>query len=263
MKKQVIKYKWEDLEPYLEIRGEGKTALFGQTLDLRIGKKFCTGFCRKGKNVECPGERIVDNGWKCNECMLDDQFFMCIRCSGKECINPRRRNECRTGMYFVYLAAFGSVIKVGVSHERRILERLVEQGADFGAKIAYVKDGMLVRKVEQEIKEHLGITDRLSGKEKNNFIISDPDMEVANIMSSIKRLRNNGFNQHLIGPRIYDMRGYYRIFDLDGSPRFMEIGEGKDVCGKVAAVKGNLVILKNAGELVSFNAHDIMGRELL
>ncbi len=263
MKRQVIKYKWEGLEPYLEIRGEGKKALFGQTLDFRIGKKFCTGFSRNGKSAECPWQRTVEDGWKCGECMLNDQFFMCIRCSGKECINPKRRNECRNEMYFVYLAAFGSVIKVGVSHEYRIMERLVEQGADFGAKIAYARDGMLVRKLEQEIKEHLGVTDRLRGKEKNNFILSDPNMEVANIMASVKRLRNNGFNQHLIEPRIYDLRGHYRIFDLDGSPRFMEIGEGGDVRGKVVAVKGNLVILKNDGELVSFNAHDIMGRELL
>lgn len=260
MNRQVIKYKWEGFEPRLEIRGEGKKALFGQLLDFRIGKRFCTGFYKNGRNVECPSQSAVENGWKCSGCMLKDQFFMCMKCSGSECINVERREDCRAEMYFIYLAAFGNIIKVGVSYERRILERLVEQGADFGAKIAYVKDGMLARKIEQEIKEHLGITDRMRGREKNSLMMSDPNIEVANLMSSVKKLRNNGFNQHLIEPRIYDLRGYYRILDVDRTPRFMEIEEGKTVFGKVVAAKGNIIILENGGELVSFNAHDIMGR---
>ncbi|MCX6815560.1 MAG: DUF2797 domain-containing protein, partial [Candidatus Aenigmarchaeota archaeon] len=204
---QVIKYKWltseATMEPFLFVKDKEieRIALFDQKLSFTLGKRMCIGYFKNGKHMPCPYKRVVDTG-HCNECKLHDDFFFCIKCTGEECINEKQRGSCKENSYFVYLAAFNSILKVGISYQFRLLERLIEQGADFAAKIAVVKDGKDVRSVEQEIKNYLQIVDRVVGNEKHKMLFCNPNIAVANIFNAINSLKNNGVSKHMIHPEV-------------------------------------------------------------
>lgn|GEM_PF-760830 len=266
---QVIKYKWMNFEkrfqPFLFAKnGEGfeRMQLLDRDISFSVSDRKCIGYFSAGRHVNCPGNRTVERDWNCNECRLSDDFFLCIQCTGDECINRKQRPSCETTKYFVYLAAFDSVLKVGISNERRLMERLIEQGADFGAKIAEITDGKEVRLVEQEIKSSLDITDKVTGTIKQDLIFGNPNTEVRNIMSAISALQNNGVSKHLIQPEIFDLRAFYGLQNVPAKPKKMRIRKGDRIDGRAVAAKGNIVIIENSSGFSSFNAHDLIGCEI-
>lgn len=265
---QAIKYKWmlsrENAEPFLMIRnGSGieRLQLLGSELSLKIGKKTCVGYYSEGKMAECPAQRELEHGWSCNECKINDDYALCMQCTGEECINRKQRQECSESVYYIYLAAFSDILKVGISFERRIMERLVEQGADLGALIALVKDGKEVRLVEQQIAKHLNITDRIRGFQKHGLIFGNPNAAAANITGAIKKL--NGFQKHTIKPEIYDLRPYYRLDRILGETQRISVSEGTEIAGEVVAAKGNIMVLEKDGGFYSLNSHDLIGRQMV
>ncbi|MBI2579881.1 MAG: DUF2797 domain-containing protein [Candidatus Aenigmarchaeota archaeon] len=262
---QIMKYSWREgesgYEPFFIMSDGSKMKLFGAALSIRVGGKICTGYTENGKRHECNSR--IEYGYMCNECRMKDDFFNCIQCTGTECINPRQRDSCKENNYFIYLASFDSILKVGISFERRLIERLVEQGADFGAKIARVRDGKDVRRVEQDIRRHLGIADRVASKDKARNLFCNPNTCIERITLSIGKLRNSGFNKYLMPPEIYDMRNYYRLERIISEPSMMEAEEGAVIEGSVAAAKGGILIFRNATGLHSVNAHRLIGRQVI
>ncbi len=259
---QVIKYRWENWEPTLICSngsGFSRIKLMNSEINLRVGEKRCIGFFKEGMHRACPNNARLAYGWHCNSCRLEDDFFTCIQCDGSSCINEDRRSECMKESYYIYLAAFDSVLKVGVSQSHRIIERLVEQGADFGAKVAEVTDGKAVRVMEQKIKNYLGITDRLKGSEKQKMIFCNPDTAALNMQKAIKKLVANGDAGRV---EIYDLRKHYNLQNVILNPRKADITDGMEISGKVVAAKGNVLIFSHGYSFFSVNAHDMIGREL-
>jgi hypothetical protein len=263
---RIIKYKWlvheKQLQPFFITDDQKKIKLLGEKIDFAIGEKHCIGYFSGGRYAPCPADRLVESGWNCNACRLNDDFFMCIKCTGEECANKRQRASCEDSIYFVYLAAFGDLIKVGISHERRLLERLVEQGADFGAKVACVKDGKAVRGIEQSIQKQLGIVDFVRGESKQNMIFSRPNISIPRLFSAISALRTNGFAPHMVPPEIYDLRDYYNLKSVEYNPEPLKIGKDTKLSGDVVTAKGNVLIIKDHHRLYSINAHDMIGRDI-
>lgn len=266
---QAIKYKWNlvngNFEPFLFLNDNEemkRLKLLGESVSMDVGRKTCIGHFSKGRHVKCPGNRAIDRDWNCNECKLNDDFFMCMRCDGSECINTPRRGDCKEEMYFVYLAAFDSILKVGISRERRLIERLIEQGADFGAKIAVVKDGKDVRVVEQEINKYLNIVDRVSGAEKQKKIFGSPNAAVTNISRAIVKLQNNGIKKYMVPPEIYDLREYYHLKNVPYQPRIQWVKDSTKIEGQIVAAKGGILILNSENGFFSVNTHDLIGREI-
>ncbi|MFH0832231.1 MAG: DUF2797 domain-containing protein [Candidatus Aenigmatarchaeota archaeon] len=259
---QITGYKWVNWEPFFNLKDGkdfGRMRLFDENVSINLGKKFCVGFFKDGKHHPCPDNREIRHGWNCDDCRVNDDFFQCIRCSG-ECINPKKRSECEKNNYYIYLAAFDSLLKVGISYEHRILERLVEQGADFGAKIAFIRDGREARSVEQKIKNNLTIADRILGSEKHKTLFGNPNVATENITKALVSLKEKKFD--LIKPEIYDMRRFYRLQNVLSDPENISVCDGISISGRVVAAKGNLLVLRNNGSFFSVNAHDIIGREI-
>ncbi len=261
---QIIKYRWENFQPMLIVNNGsiGKMRLFDTDINFSVGKKRCIGSYVKGVYQPCPKGAEINYGYYCNECRLNDDFFLCVQCDGSECINNKRRSDCEEEQYFIYLAAFDSLLKVGISLDHRIMERLIEQGADFGAKVAVVKDGKMVRIIEQQIKKDLGIADRILGEEKYHRLFCDPNKAAASLYKAIVRLRSNGLSEYLIYPEIFDMRKYYKLQNVAIKPRHTEIQETVKLSGKVVAAKGNILVLQNDSEFFAVNAHRLIGREI-
>lgn len=256
---QVIKYKWENFEPFLIVNpGLKKIRLFNAEINAIVGEKRCTGFFLDGRHVECSVK--LDYGSQCNSCLLRDKFSMCFRCTGERCINEKRRDDCVDEQYFIYLAAFNSILKVGISLDRRFHERLVEQGADFGAIVGRVKDGLVVRQIEQQIAVALGITDRVRGDEKKRMLFCDPNIAMTNIKGAITKLKQD-FPQYLVSPQIFDMRAYYRLHNVYADPKAVPIENDTELKGNVIAAKGNILIIENGG-FSAVNVHELLGREI-
>ena len=164
---QIVGYRWnsggvrnifhDSWEPQLIARNNGgmeRFSVLDRDVSIKLGERYCIGHFSDGRHVDCPKHEKITSGWHCDFCRRADDFFTCVQCSG-ECINDKQRKACRENTFFIYLAVFDSMLKVGISQEHRLYERLIEQGADFAAKIAYIKDGMVVRKIEQELKKSL------------------------------------------------------------------------------------------------------------
>lgn len=261
---QMLKFNWYGGKPgfaFLEGGRIQRMNTLGEKMNFMIGEKRCIGYFRSGKHVKCKEKREIDQGRHCNRCSLEDDFFLCMRCTGEQCINEKQRDSCKENKYFIYLAAFDSTIKVGISHNSRLMNRLIEQGADFGAKVAIVQDGKTVREIEQKMMKEAGVVDRMRGEQKHKNLFCDPNNAVAGIIKTIGVLRSNGFASHLIQPEIYDLREFYGLQHVHSQPEFMQIKTGMQLLGKVVAAKGNLLILQNGG-YKSLNAHHLIGREL-
>ncbi|MBI2971086.1 MAG: DUF2797 domain-containing protein [Candidatus Aenigmarchaeota archaeon] len=261
---QLIKYNWIDWEPFFIARegdAQFKLKLLGQHFNIALGEKFCTGFVRDSRHYPCPDQRKIDYGSNCAACRSEDWFSLCMACTGDVCINPKRREDCKTEHYYMYLAAFDGVLKVGISHESRLLKRLVEQGADMGAKIGYLQDGKDVREAEQRVKELLKVTDRMRGDQKHSLLFGSPNKAAPSLRTAIAVLRDQNF-PWLIKPEIYDLRDYYRLHTVVKQPTYLQIKEHAAIAGSVVAAKGNLVVFRTAEGFLTLNAHDMIGRSI-
>lgn len=261
----IIKYRWlaeGSLQPFLISAGQEKIRLVGEAINFSVGEKHCIGYFAGGKYSPCPSRALIDSGWNCSACRISDDFFMCMRCDGSECINKKQRLGCEQDVYYIYLAAFDSIIKVGISREQRLVERLVEQGADFGAKVARVKDGKDVRSIEQKIKRELGIVDLVRGELKQRMIFCDPNRCISKLFHAMSALRANGFAQYLVPAEIYDLRSYYGLQNVYYNPQPVKVQAGMQLSGDVAAVKGPIIVLKEGSRLYSVNAHDLIGSDV-
>lgn len=260
---QIVKYKWDNFEPVLIVNNGsmGRMPLFDNSVNFSVGKKTCIGSYVKGTYRKCPNETELAYGNYCNECRLSDDFFLCVQCDGSDCKNQKRRSDCEEEKYFIYLAAFDSLLKVGISLDRRIKERLVEQGADFGAKVATIQDGKTVRMIEQKIKKDLGISDRILGDQKYDRLFCDPNRAARELYKAIVKLRAN-FSEYLTYPEIFDMRKYYNLQNVITHPKSTSIDTGTQLTGKVVAAKGNIIVLQNDIGFHAINAHRLIGREI-
>lgn len=259
---QIVKFSWDKWEPNIFLFEKGrfkKIPLFYRNLDIKIGERLCTGYWKNNKYFPCPEKRQVKNEIKCYECQQNDEFFRCIKCSGN-CINENQRENCIKSTYNVYLAVFDSLLKVGISVNFRLLQRLVEQGADFGVKLIELKDGLVVRRLEQNIKKELNITDRVNGFEKHKNLFSDPNISTKKIIDVYTKITQK-FESYLTKPEIYDLRKYYKLNNVFSSPKLSTIGTGSEISGKIVAAKGNILILKNNG-YIAINAHELIGRKI-
>jgi hypothetical protein len=247
---QVLKFSWDDKEPFFITDGQ-PIQLFENEIHLKIGGKKCIGYRKNGNRVVCDNPTDKYN-WQCDECKNKDQYFNCVRCDG-ECINPPQRVACMRNNYSLYLAGFGSLLKVGISVGFRLEQRLMEQGADFGVKVLDVRDGKEVRKLEKRVSNILGVSDRLTGEQKAEQLLGDPNLCMKNINEALKKLNENGIVSE---PEIIDMRRFYRLENVT-NPEFLEIKQGMVLKGRCVSAKGNLLVLD--GDKV-VNAHRMIGR---
>ncbi|MEM7827932.1 MAG: DUF2797 domain-containing protein [Candidatus Aenigmatarchaeota archaeon] len=263
----ITNFRWKKVEkdifdPELLIRDKEKIKtipLLNMDIKFLIGNRFCVGYSKNGNMFPCPKNNMVVKGYQCETCKQMDENLPCMKCTGI-CKNLIKRKECMDTEYFIYLAVFGPLLKVGISRGSRLKHRLIEQGADFGVKIAQIRDGRLARVYEQKIKNCLDIVDRIKGNKKYENLNSDPSLSIRKIYQAINKLKSSEFSTILCFPEIYDLRAYYNL--VDAIPEFMKIETGLKIIGRIVSVKGNLIVVKNVERHACFNAHELIGREI-
>lgn len=248
MQTHVISLRWKNKEPYLLTRNSkgfervllkpGEQIGFGRT-----GKRSCIGYFHKGYR-KCPLNRKVSSPQRrCEHCKNLDTFWPCVTCNGEECkASPRQRKRCLETTHAVYLVAFGEIIKVGVTKYRRVWERWIEQGADFGV-ILSKHNGKEARKLESEISKEL--KDKVYFKEK------------------VKELGN--WSERKLKERIEELgleaaSHIYPVFqEYLGLNNFRDIKITEELNkGRIKGIKGPILIYENQGEKFAYNLKSLV-----
>jgi len=212
----------DDFQLVLTIAGEEKKILIGGELRFSLSdEKYC---------VECGKEILHDS--LCYECALADEKQACLKCDGSHCFqdDAEARAFCANNAYCVYLASFGSIVKAGVSLEERVVKRWVEQGADFGVKLASNLNGKSARVLETRLFAK-GFREFVKASEKINVEAKQSFLE-----NALAKLDSN--------EKIVSLASYHAV------PNRIS-GETAELCGAVRGWKGPVLYLGNNAFLLS------------
>lgn len=286
MRAQIAGFKWKkldgDWQPLLLLAngqdGDGlaRLGLWNGGINIKLGRKICAGYFSGGRHFKCPEAVEVGLASTCSACRQRDDWFGCIQCSGELskqtdifgesksvpsiCKNPKQRDGCAKNRYWLYLAAFDRQLKVGVSHERRFFERLIEQGADFGCRLGIVQDGWHARALEQKVARHLELPDKIDGATKQALLFGEPNRSIASIATAITKLKDGRLFD--VRPEIFDFRKHYRLSNVLIRPRPVQLMAGVRLVGDVLATKGNIVVMQTAAGTISFDAQRLVGYDV-
>ncbi|MEM5835208.1 MAG: DUF2797 domain-containing protein [Candidatus Aenigmatarchaeota archaeon] len=256
----------DEYEPELVIKNGSENfviPLIYNSLNFSIGDRYCIGYTRNNMHFDCPKNNKVENSFQCEICKKLDDTLPCTSCTGI-CRNFDKRQECMEKDFCIYIALFGNLLKVGISQEQRVKHRLIEQGADFGAVIAKIKDGKLARIYEQKIKDYLNIEDRVSGYKKFLKSYVNPINSIKTIVEAVNKIKQDEkLKINIENFVIYDLRKYYNLDAIENvKPNFIKIKKEERMEGIVIAVKGNIIFMKRNHDYICFNANDLKGREI-
>ncbi len=172
---------------------------------------------------------------------LKKSFDPCSACRGrclkdvKDCFEP----------HVVYIALFGSMVKIGVTREKRLPCRLKEQGADAGIPIACVEDGERARRIEQEYSRKLQIPDRISTEDMVKAV-SEFDIS---ILERYADIFGTGC-MYVIN---------YNPLRITGNPIKITPGKGLRIGGEVAGNRGKAIFLRRGDIYYWINGDDLAG----
>lgn len=105
----------------------------------------------------------------CKECKFKDPFRISASFDG---FNGWMLKSIEDKEHVVYLASKDGMWKVGSTQKRRFIQRMLEQGVDFGGIIVETKNGTLARQMETLISRKFSIDDRFKREVKPSMLPS-------------------------------------------------------------------------------------------
>jgi len=251
----------EDL-PSLELRGlsDRRVEMIPGELSYTVASpRFCIGTRPPGSHLKpCayPSEPLRRT--QCEACFAQSQILPCLRCDGRRCHNPARRELCVPHDHALYLASFGpGLVKVGVARHNRRAARLREQGALAGIIIGRA-DGQRVRWHETVISR-TGIADRIPVGERLRALAGPIDQQVLRL--ELEQVAQT-LQRRLEGVPWLDEPETIHLPDalsLGRRPELVRPEEGQVIHGRVIEALGTLVILDRDGEPTALDLGSLVG----
>ncbi len=256
---------------YLLLHEHGYTSLPltpGSELSLKIypGRR-CVGYHKFGENGwrrlnPCPTSSLSHGHSQCPSCEARDAAAPCLRCRGETCTALRPvRDACVGSNAYVYLAAFGKRLKVGVTREDRFVTRWVEQGADLAIRVL-TGNGSEVRRLEHMISQRLGIPESVRGEAKVLALGSlENTKQALNLLEKTRNKihplvpPNQRFNED---PWILAM--HYNIPAMKMKLIRVKVEDNITVAGEVVGVKGPTILLRSGGAFYVLSLSELLGR---
>lgn len=191
MEETIIKVHWKKhqnkkwhAELKVDRNGEFSTRKLstGKNLNFEItNKRKCTGFAvKKGERKPCPENKEINKGTQCNTCANKDIYTNYIR--GDKSTNLE-------GNFSLYLAQIGNTVKVGVTRTERIMQRWVEQGADYAVQLDTGLKAKEALEKEDQISSKENITQRINKKDKVVSVKSSKHIQ--NTLKTLEKRENN------------------------------------------------------------------------
>ena len=228
------------LEEYLPLN---RNKIVNVTQD--YGKK-CVGYYKDGEFHECPDNAVIEKGQKCDKCSRMDEYLVCAKCTGKECLACGEiRKNCFEKTHFLYLTLIGDSVKVGITHAGRYLKRWIEQGSDYSCIISS-GNGMEIRRKESILAKE--ISDRMGTPQKMKVFMKD-DIKILEEFLDRKKLN----------VPIINVRRYYD--GLDSIPKKPCVYDGL-LNGRIVCVKGRIIIFEKEDEYYYYDINDLLAHDV-
>lgn len=248
--------------PSLELRGlvDRRVEMIPGELAYTVASpRLCIGARPPGSHLKpCAHPAEPLRRTQCEACFAQSQILPCLRCDGRRCHNPPRREYCVPHDHALYLASFGpGLVKVGVARFNRRTARLREQGALAGIIIGHA-DGQSVRWHESVISR-TGIADRIPMGERLRALAGPIDQEALRLeleqTAETLQRRLNGI-PWLDVPEVIHLP---EARSLGRRPELVRPEEGQVVHGAVIEALGTLVILDRDGEPTALDLGSLVG----
>jgi uncharacterized protein DUF2797 len=228
-----------------------------------IGGRFCTGRydLGNGQSSPCPDAAALtpEQPEQCARCWratgFNPAFYFALEVSPQQ----ERRNQ---EPHLVYLAHFGcNTLKVGITHERRGIQRMLEQGARAGAVIARFENAHRARALEEAIARQLGVPEAIRPARKRHLLGAPFSREQARgeLEQLVERVRD--LDPELAqSPEVHDFDPYYggsalferTLTDLSETEPLAISGICLGMIGDVLVMgQGNSRYMLSVGALVS------------
>lgn len=255
-KVHVIDFHWENFTPKMYYYSDKIKEFDLWKLDIKISKEIrCVGKFTNGTYIPCPTQEKVGEYKQCSKCaetFIGD--LSCIfepKCYGEKC----EPDFCKKP-HTVYLAFFNELPKVGMTSSKRILNRVIEQGADAYSIIKTVSNRKEARDLEKKISRVL----RIPQLQNYNEILRRLSVKVnqKSIEYKFKILRRGLKEKFNIEKMELEFLDKYPIYlPLRSKPRLRKTEYLHK--GRVIGIKGKFLIYEANG-LNALKLQEIPGR---
>jgi hypothetical protein len=193
-------------------------------------ERRCTGFVpAKGERSPCAEFRKISSDSQCPECR------------GKDIYSDYVRGDTQTdldGEFSVYMVQISDQVKVGVTKSGNCMNRWVEQGADYGAKILEGLSSKVALENEQRISSN-GTAERISKKNK---------IKTASNPGKLKeKLNEEGFEAEIVD--VQEETVYPKMKTSSFKRKGLFEGDLESVKGQIIS-NGRLALGMNSGKVI-------------
>lgn len=244
----VLSFYWEDYTPHLEAYRRDRGDVVDMPLDhIRMAvseERRCVGSYDQGRYAPCPSGRRMKAFAQCRDCMGGwASVQRCVfepQCTGESC---EHRDFCGR-RHVVYLAFFGTLVKVGMTSMNRVRQRGIEQGADAIAPVFLCRDRQEARALERETSKRFKIPQEIRIKRIAAQWTHPPSEELIRNLFTSYRGRLAGWRE-VMDEELVLLNGY-PVQELPRSPPEAAPTPGIHA-GEVLGVKGRFLIYRLPG----------------
>ena len=227
----------------------------------------CVGYHKLTENggrklTPCPTSSLSHGYSQCSSCQARDSAAPCLRCRGDNCtaLEPVR-DACKGSKAFVYLAAFGAKLKVGVTREDRFVTRWVEQGADAAMRVL-TGNGSEVRKLEHIISTKLGVSESIRGEAKVSALggVDKTKQALALLEAKREKVHTLAPEEQRITENPWILAPYYNMPPMNQRPIHLKVEDNITVAGKIVGVKGPTMLMRSGSVFYVLGLSMLLGR---
>ncbi len=195
----------------------------------------CIGYRKPEGYVSCPNKAV---GMKqCLHCQHRDVAKAYT--VGDFSLYPELYQKAKEEEYVLYLAGFGEdIVKCGVTRKERFMERMREQGADFGCVVASYIGPDRIYDDESSLQSRFNFSNSVRIAQKMRRLSFDHQAASSNFKSSVEMVASSGALEGFT-PEIIDFAGHY--------PKVKNFEHADSILGSVLGAKGEILLFKSEG----------------
>ena len=200
------------------------------------------------KHVPCPYRRQVKPPYRnCYPCFQAIGFHPAFYHVPQEQLSPRQQ-VYNQAPHCTYLAYFGpGVVKVGITLQKRVLKRWLEQGARAAVVLQVAEDAYQARTIEAQVSETLRLPERITVAKKK-LLLNVPYCfeEAALVLVERQQAIMQALSLQKVTYAAQDLQGHYFPTALP-YPLVDADQKQQPISGRVLSMVGDLVVYEAGG----------------
>lgn len=232
----------------------------GLTMEFDLSRRYCIGWHEIGTKEDhvCPDGAEVEKKYEqCKKCMQRTGFNPAFYHSDNVSEKQVEYNRQPHGVYLAYFDEKN--VKVGIFHERRERQRLLEQGARAAMILDKFGSANVARQYEAKISDMEGFIESLQIAKKLEILNEggyDFARAEARLLSEKARIERE-LGVEFSGSEVVSLDEFYG--DVGGLRDVVDMGARGVISGKVVACVGSILVVENEGELLGLSIKKVLG----